>query len=100
MKEYTILAILSVVLSSYLDLKFGAKLIKKGEFHLLLLILFVFMLILNGYLTSYIVMYDPKFFMGVRLGRIPIEDFLFGFSMTLCAINFFEFFKDRKGGIG
>lgn len=64
--------------------------------------MFLFKLLVNGYLTGqYIVMYNPRFFLNVRIGTIPIEDFLFGFSMIAMTIIFWEYFKakENKGKI-
>ena len=96
MKEYTLLAVASVVLMVFLDRKSGINLLRRGEYYIFLFIILIFKFLVNGYLTSKdIVIYNPRFFLGLRLVSIPIEDFLFGFSMiTLCLIVW-EYFKDR-----
>jgi lycopene cyclase domain-containing protein len=85
MKEYTILAIISVVLSVYFDRKLKTNLLQKKEFWLFLIIIAGFKLLVNGYLTAHIVRYNPNYFLGFRIGTIPLEDFVFGFSMIMCA---------------
>ena len=96
MKEYTLLAIVSIVLVVVLDKKSGINLLKRGQYYIFLFIITSFKFLVNGYLTSKdIVIYDPRFFLGLRLASIPVEDFLFGFSMiTLCLICW-EYFKDK-----
>jgi len=42
------------------------------------------------------VMYNPQFFMGIRIGTIPLEDFLFGFSMVTLSIVCWEYFKKKR----
>jgi len=96
MKEYTILAIISIVLTITLDIYTGVRILKRREYYIFLVIIFLFKLLVNGYLTQNIVMYNPTFFLGVRLGTIPVEDFLFGFSMVTMAIIFWEYFKKRE----
>lgn len=97
MKEYTILAVVSVVAAVILDRTSKVGLLKKREFYLFLAIILFFKLLVNGYLTaSPIVMYNPGFFLGIRLITIPLEDFLFGFSMVTMAIIFWEYFKRRQ----
>ena len=94
MKEYTILAFLSVATIFAIDTLTGIRLFKKGLFWLFISIIAVFKLIVNGYLTgSEIVIYNPKFFLGLRIGSIPVEDFLFGFSMVSLSIICWEYFK-------
>lgn len=94
MKEYTILAMASVLLTFFLDRFTKINLLKKREFFLFLVIILIFKLIVNGFLTGKgIVMYNPSFFLGTRIGSIPWEDFLFGFSMVTMSIIFWELFK-------
>jgi hypothetical protein len=38
-------------------------------------------------------MYNPDFFIGARVGSIPVEDFLFGFSMVLLVVMVWEKMK-------
>ncbi len=99
MKEYTLIAISSVILTVLVDKMTGINILKKKEFYLFILIIFSFKLLVNGYLTgANIVMYNPRFFLGLRLGSIPLEDFLFAFSMVSLGIILWEFFKQKKNG--
>jgi len=94
MKEYTLLAILSVFLIVTADQWLGIRILKRREFLLFISVILFFKLFVNGFLTgTNIVMYDPKFFLGLRIGSIPIEDFLFGFSMVTLTIIFWEKLK-------
>ena len=97
MKEYTLIAICSVVLTVLVDKLTRVNILKKKEFYLFLLVIICFKLLVNGYLTNTnTVMYNPKFFLGVRLGSIPLEDFLFGFSLVSSGIISWEFFKKKN----
>ena len=72
------------------------RILKKRVFYVFLLIILCFKFLVNGYLTGKnIVIYNPRFFLGIRLGSIPVEDFLFGFSMIGMSIIFWEFFKAK-----
>jgi lycopene cyclase domain-containing protein len=96
MKEYTILAIVSVGITILLDMKTGMGILKKGQFYIYLVIIYGFKFLVNGYLTGKgIVMYNSRFFLGLRIGPIPVEDFLFGFSMVTMSIIFWEYFKSK-----
>lgn len=97
MKEYTLIALASVVAIIIVDKSTKINILKNKLFYLFLAVIFFFKLLVNGYLTkTNIVMYNPKYFLGLRLGSIPLEDFLFGFSMVTLAIIFWEFFKKHE----
>ena len=97
MKEYTVLSVISVLLTVLADKFSGIRILKRPEFYVFIIVILLFKLIVNGYLTGNdIVMYNHKFFLGIRFGSIPLEDFLFGFSMVTLTIILWEFFK-RKG---
>lgn len=97
MKEYTILAVLSVFFALVLDIKLKVRVLTRKEYYVFLLVILLFKFLVNGYLTGkYIVMYNPSFFLGLRIGSIPLEDFLFGFSMVTLTIIFWEYFKRRE----
>ncbi|MFA4909191.1 MAG: lycopene cyclase domain-containing protein [Candidatus Omnitrophota bacterium] len=83
MREYTLLAIIFAAAIPVMDKIFRTGLMKNRLFFVFLAVIFFFKLLVNGYLTSrLIVIYNPEMFSGIRLGSIPLEDFLFGFSMV------------------
>ncbi len=97
MKEYTILAVFSVIATVVIDAASGVKILRRVEFYVFLCVIFLIKLLVNGYLTgSGIVLYHPRFFLGIRIGSIPVEDFLFGFSMVTMTIIFWEHFKQNR----
>ncbi|MEI6832080.1 MAG: lycopene cyclase domain-containing protein [Candidatus Omnitrophota bacterium] len=97
MKEYTILGIVAVLLTVYLDKASHINLLKKKGYYVFILVILFFKMLVNGYLTGkQIVMYRPQFFLGLRIGSIPLEDFLFGFSMVTLTIIFWEYFKKEQ----
>ncbi|MCX5903982.1 MAG: lycopene cyclase domain-containing protein [Proteobacteria bacterium] len=93
MKEYTLLACLSVVVTILLDSISGVRVLRRRIYYIFFAVIICFKLFVNGYLTSWIVMYNPRHFLGYRIGTIPLEDFLFGFSMVTMSIIFWEYFK-------
>ena len=97
MKEYTLLSIISVFLALFLDRVSRIRILKRAEYYIFLLVIIIFKFLVNGHLTGKkIVLYEPRFFLGIRLGSIPLEDFLFGFSMVTIAIITWEFFKSKQ----
>lgn len=97
MKEYTLLAVSFSLVAVLIDRVFKTKLFRRKLFYLFLGVIFCFKLLVNGFLTGKeIVVYNSKYFLGLRLGSIPLEDFLFGFSMVVLTIVFWEYCK-KKG---
>ena len=94
MKEYTILAVVAVVATILLDRWSGVNLLRRKEYYVFLLIIAGFKLLVNGYLTGMagqaIVLYEPRFFLGLRIITIPVEDFMFGFGMVTLSVIVWE----------
>ena len=62
MKEYTILAIASVIITIVIDRLSGVNILKRPLFYLFLAVIVGFKLLVNGFLTGKsIVMYTPNF---------------------------------------
>jgi len=97
MKEYTILAILFAVLSVILDRFLKTRLMSDKRFWKFWAVMFAVICVVNGYLTwRPVVVYSEAFFLGIRLFTIPIEDFLFGFSLLTSNIVLWEYFTKRN----
>ena len=86
MPEYTVLAVLSVigtVLAEVLWLRTG--LFRRAQYWIAMVIVYCFHVLVDGWLTKLsapIVIYDEGQITGVRVPwDIPVEDYLFGFSM-------------------
>ncbi|MFA5261125.1 MAG: lycopene cyclase domain-containing protein [Candidatus Omnitrophota bacterium] len=94
MKEYTVFAAASVLVTYLFDRMSGVRVLRRKEFYVFLFFIFFLKLLVNGYLTGAgIILYEPRFFLGYRLGSIPIEDLCFGFSMVTLSVVFWEYFK-------
>lgn len=102
MKEYTILAFGSAFAAILLDIMLATRILSTRRFWVALGIMFFFKIPSNGYLTGRpIVLYDPGYFLGVRLGTIPVEDFFYGFGLITLTLVLWEFFmrKDRDNAL-
>src|SRR4030095_927232 len=92
MKEYTILAVLSVFLAIIADLFLKTRLIRNKRFWIFWGVMFILIFIVNGYLTwRPVVIYGNEFYMNLRLFTIPIEDFLYGFGLITLNIAIWEY---------
>jgi lycopene cyclase domain-containing protein len=99
MKEYTILALASALVAVVLDRVLATRILKTRRFWVALAIMFAFKIPSNGYLTGRpIVLYDPAYFLGVRLGTIPIEDFFYGFGLITLSLVLWEYFVRKEEG--
>ena len=102
MAEYTILAAISVLAVVLLEVfVWRTGLFREPAYWIAMAICYGFMILVNGWLTKLsapIVIYDGRFNLGVRFPwDIPVEDFLFGFSMLTLTMLLWE----RAGpGIG
>ena len=93
MKEYTLLAVLSVGVALLLDRWLHTMVVRTRVFWIAMGIMFLFKIPSNGYLTwRPIVLYNPDQFLGIRLWTIPLEDFLFGFGLITVTLVLWEYF--------
>jgi lycopene cyclase domain-containing protein len=86
MPEYTALAALSVVVTLAVErFWFRTGLFRQRQFWLAMVIVYAFHVLVDGWLTKLsapIVIYDEGQVSGIRVPwDIPVEDYLFGFSM-------------------
>jgi lycopene cyclase domain-containing protein len=96
MKEYTLVSIGSVFVAILLNQLLKTGLFKRIEYYIYLIFIMVGEMVVNGLITAKgIVKYNSDFYLGFKIGTIPLEDFFFGFSMVTATIMFWEFFKKR-----
>ena len=99
MKEYTLLASASAVLALWADHASGVRLLCRPRFYAFLAVVLFFKIWVNGFLTAApVVLYDRAYFLGARIGTIPVEDFLFGFGMVMLALIVWEKMKRPDPG--
>ena len=97
MKEYTILAALSVAAVVTVDILLGTRLVLKKKFWVFWVVMFAIIFVVNGFLTwRPVVTYGSEFYLGMRLFTIPVEDFLYGFSLLTGNIVIWEYYTVKK----
>ena len=95
--EYTILAVTAAVMVVAVDLMLETKVTMRGTFWVFIAVMFLFKSVVNGYLTGRpIVLYGEEFFLNIRIGTIPIEDFFFGFSLMTLSVVLWEYFSGKQ----
>lgn len=94
---YSDIALYAVLFAVVTDLYFiRVQMITRGIFWLSYGLIFPFQLLTNRWLTSnHIVIYSSEQIIGVRFAGAPVEDLLFGFSMILLTLSFWEFYRAR-----
>ncbi len=95
--SYTVLALVGVAGALLLDLVvLGTRLVRRRSFWTAYGIVLVFQLLTNGWLTGRdIVTYDDGAILGARLAFAPVEDLLFGFSLVLQTLSWWEWWGRR-----
>lgn len=101
MPEYTVLAVLSVVAVVAAERWWWRTgIFGSAQYWLSMAIVGFFQVLVDGWLTKLsapIVLYAPRHHLGWRFPwDIPIEDFLFGFSMVTLAIALWVRAGDRR----
>ncbi len=95
MPDFTVLSVISVVAVVAAELLyFRTGLLRSHEFWIAYGIILFFECLVDGWLTKLsapIVIYNPDEFSGWRFPfDIPVEDFLFGFSLIVLTFLFWE----------
>jgi lycopene cyclase domain-containing protein len=72
-----------------------------GRYLLSFLVILPFFLLTNGILTGsaipeQVVWYDNDENLGIRVGTIPLEDFVFGFLLLLSVVTVYEWLLAKK----
>jgi lycopene cyclase domain-containing protein len=95
--SYTVAAVLGVLGAVVLDLAvLRTRLLRSRDFWTAYGIVLVFQLVVNGVLTGTgTVTYDPDAILGTRIANAPVEDLLFGFSLVLQTLAWWDFFGGR-----
>jgi lycopene cyclase domain-containing protein len=101
MKEYTILAFGFAAAVTLLDHLLGTKVTHRRSFWIAQAIMLIFEIPTNGYLTwRPIVLYNPEMFLNIRLGTIPVEDFVYGYGLITLTLIFWEVFAVKRSRTG
>jgi lycopene cyclase domain-containing protein len=100
MPEYTALAVLSVVATVLVE-RFWLRtgIFRKAQYWVAMAIVYFFHVLVDGWLTKLsapIVIYDERQITGLRVPwDIPVEDYLFGFSMITLTLMVWLRLGDR-----
>lgn len=101
MPEYTALAVLSVLLTLAVELLWlRTGLLRRAQYWVAMGIVYAFHVLVDGWLTKLsapVVIYDGDQITGLRVPwDIPVEDYLFGFSMITLTLLLWLRLGDRK----
>lgn len=95
---YTATALVGAVAALLLDLVvLRTGLLRQRSFWVAYAIVLGFQLLVNGVLTGRdVVRYDGSAILGVRVAFAPVEDLLFGFSLVLQSLAWWDFWGRRR----
>ena len=97
-KHYTGLAISFLGIAVLLDQLLKTNIILQRRFYLYLLLVLLFTLIFNGYLTwRPVVTYGVDYQLDFRIITIPIEDFIYGTALIFMNTSIYQKVIDKKG---
>ena len=103
MPEYTLLAVVAVLVTVALERWSGTRVFARLQFWLSMAIVFAFQVVVDGWLTKLsapIVIYNPEHHLGLRFPwDVPVEDYLFGFAMVASAIILWERAKRSREAV-
>jgi len=98
-KEYTGSTLIALGLTGIADIILKTDILSRKNTYIYLIIVAFLNLLFNGYLTARpIVIYNEVYQLGWRIFTIPLEDFIYGFSLILFNTILFEKFKERGNG--
>ena len=102
MREYTVLALLSVLGTVAVELLWlRTGVFRRAQYWIAMGIVYAFHVLVDGWLTKLsapIVIYDGEEITGLRMPwDIPVEDYLFGFSMITLTLLVWLHLGEREG---
>src|SRR5689334_18150845 len=93
---YTTASVLAVLAAILLDRVLRTHLLRSKDFWTAYAIVLLFQLVTNGVLTgTRTVTYDRDAILGLRLVFAPVEDLLFGFSLVLQTLAWWDHWGRR-----
>jgi lycopene cyclase domain-containing protein len=94
---YTALAVLGIAVALALDLAvLRTRLLGRRVFWMSYAIILGFQLLVNGVLTCRdVVTYDSGTILGLRIACAPVEDLMFGFSLVVQTLAWWEWWGRR-----
>ncbi|MEM6294662.1 MAG: lycopene cyclase domain-containing protein [Myxococcota bacterium] len=95
-REYTGLTLLSLGLAGVLDHMLGTGVLRMRRYWAYAALVLAFTAIFNTYLTMRpVVHYGEAYYLGIRLGTVPIEDFGYGLALCTAAVSLFQWHQIR-----
>lgn len=96
-KQYPGLTLTFLFIANLLDQFLKTNLLFDRRFYFYLLLIFIFTLIFNGYLTwRPVVTYGIEYQLDFRIITIPIEDFFYGISLFFMNTSFYKYLLNKS----
>lgn len=92
---YTSFALIAFGLVGLFDWLLNTRIFSRQVTYKYTGIISLFILVFNGYLTARpVVLYNDQYITTLRIFTIPVEDFFYGFALTLLAVILYERLKE------
>jgi lycopene cyclase domain-containing protein len=99
MIPYIAFALLSVIAVFITDIRLNTKLIMSRRFWIFQVLITVLTIVVDSYSSGLpIIIFNDKILLGIRFFNVPLENFLFGFSLITFNLIMFELFAGKKDG--
>jgi lycopene cyclase domain-containing protein len=99
-KQYTGLTLTFLFLANLLDQILKTNLLYDKRFYFYLLLIVVFTIIFNGYLTwRPVVTYGVNYQLDFRIITIPVEDFFYGISLIFMNTSIYKMLVRKNGDL-
>ena len=99
-KQYTGLTLTFLFIANLLDQILKTKLLYDKRFYFYLLLIAIFTLIFNGYLTwRPVVTYGVNYQLDFRIITIPVEDFFYGISLIFMNTSIYKTLVRKNGDL-
>ncbi|HLG31913.1 MAG TPA: lycopene cyclase domain-containing protein [Ignavibacteriaceae bacterium] len=96
-KQYTGLTLCFIFLANLVDQLLKTNLLFDRRFYFYLLLIAIFTLIFNGYLTwRPVVTYGVEYQLDFRIITIPVEDFFYGISLLFMNTSFYMYLLGKS----
>lgn len=97
-KSYTATSLVVLGSVAFIDKIARTQILTQFRTYKFLSIVTILILAFNGYLTARpVVIYNEQYITGFRVFTIPVEDFFYGFALTLLTIILYERLKAWQG---
>ncbi|NTU46996.1 lycopene cyclase domain-containing protein [Candidatus Roizmanbacteria bacterium] len=97
MKEYLVLDGIGFFIVLLLDGILKTHVLQRKKFWIFQFICAGLLTVVDNYLSGRpIILFSPQYLLNIHIGAVPIENYLYSFSLLTLNLILFEYFKNRE----